>query len=60
MAKDDIAKLIYDETERRLDVMQKDDYEFPVKADKKDFIAIGALITVCVVLIGLCMIGVIK
>jgi len=55
-----IEKLIYDETKVRLEEMGGKDYIFPEKADKKDAIAIVSSIVVCVILIGLCMVGVIK
>lgn len=55
----DIGKIIDEETERRLAIMEADDYEWPEKADKKDAIAIVAIIAVCIGLIVCCMTGVI-
>lgn len=55
-----IEQIINDETKLRLDEMSKADYVFPQTADKKDFVAIVLSIAVCILLIGLCMIGVIK
>ena len=55
----DIGKIIDEETERRLAIMEAEDYEWPEKADKKDAIAIVAVIIVCIVLIVCCMTGVI-
>lgn len=55
----DIGKLIYDETEKRLAMMEKPDYVFPDKAGKKDAIAIVAAILICGALILGCMTGVI-
>lgn len=59
MAKEDIGKLIDEETKRRLDIMQQEDYVFPEKAGRKDVIAILTLIVICMVLIAGCMMGVI-
>lgn len=55
----DIGKLIDEETERRLAIMEADDYEWPEKADKKDAVAIVGIIIVCLALIVCCMTGVI-
>lgn len=62
MSKDsiEIGKLIEDETERRLEIMQSPDYEWPQKAGKWNYIAVIALIGICGLLILLCMIGVIS
>ncbi len=59
MAKEDIGKLIDEETKRRLEIMQQDNYVFPEKAGRKDLIAILVLIVICMVLISGCMMGVI-
>lgn len=59
MAKEDIGKLIDEETKRRLDIMQQENYVFPEKAGRKDVIAILTLIVICTVLIAGCMMGVI-
>ena len=40
--------------------MASPDYEFPKKADKKDWIGIIASCAVCLMLIVLCMVGVIE
>lgn len=56
----DIGKLIEEETEKRLEIMQRDDYEWPKKAGKWNWFAIGGAIVVCLVLIVLCMTGVIS
>ena len=58
--KTDIGKLIDEETERRLAVMEQPDYVWPKKAGIGDAVAIAAVLLVCVVLIVLCMTGVIK
>ena len=50
-----IEELIYEETDQRLKEMGAEDYVFPEKADKKDFIGIAAAVAVCIVLIVLCM-----
>ena len=56
----DIGKIIQEETEIRLNEMQSPDYEWPKKAGKWNWIAIGCAIGVCLVLIILCMTGVIS
>ena len=56
----DIGKLIEEETEKRLEIMQQPDYEWPKKAGRWNWIAIGCAIVVCLVLIVLCMTGVIS
>ncbi len=60
MAKQDIGKLIYEETEKRLEIMESPDYEFPEKATKKDYIMIAVLIAASISMIVLCMLGVIE
>lgn len=55
-----IEELIYEETDQRLQEMASPDYEFPKKADKKDWIGIIASCAVCLMLIVLCMVGVIE
>jgi len=57
---EDIGKLIDEETDRRLAIMEEPGYEFPPQATKWDWIAIVALIAVSSVLILACMTGVIK
>lgn len=54
-----IEQIIYDETEKRLDIMDKSDYEFPKKICKIDWIAIILTISVSMILILLCMLEVI-
>ena len=54
-----IEELIYEETEQRLQEMSSPDYEFPPKADRKDFIGIVVSIGLSLLLIVLCMTGVI-
>ena len=60
MATEDIGKLIDEETDRRLAIMENPNYEFPPKATVWDWVAIAALIAVSSVLILACMMGVIK
>ncbi|PWJ69683.1 hypothetical protein B0O40_2055 [Ruminococcaceae bacterium R-25] len=55
----DIGKLIDEETEKRLDIMQSPDYEFPKKAGMTDYVFICLSIIISIVLIVLCMTGVI-
>lgn len=59
MAQESIEQMIYDETERRLQIMEKSDYEFPKKAGKADAIGIVVSVVVSIILIVLCMTGVI-
>lgn len=56
----DIGKLIDEETEKRLDMMQSPDYEFPTKAGAWNWFVIGGAILASLVLIVLCMTGVIS
>ena len=62
MAKEkvDIGKLIDEETEERLKIMQSDDYEWPKKAGKWNWFVMGGAIIVSGILIVLCMTGVIS
>ena len=62
MAKEkvDIGKLIDEETEKRLEIMESPDYEWPKKAGKWNWIVMAGAIIVSLVLIVLCMIGVIS
>lgn len=54
-----IEQMIYDETQKRLAVMESPDYVFPKKITKADVIGIVASVAVSMVLIVLCMVGVI-
>lgn len=54
-----IEEIIYEETDQRLKEMAAEDYQFPQKADKADWIGIGVMIGVSALLIILCMVGVI-
>ena len=56
----DIGKLIDEETEKRLEIMQRPDYEWPQPAGKWNWYVIGISIAVCLALIILCMTGVIS
>lgn len=55
-----IEELIYNETKKRLAIMEKPDYEFPKSITKADVIAIASGIVLCLLLIALCMTGVIR
>jgi uncharacterized membrane protein YvbJ len=55
-----IEELIYSETNHRLAIMEKPDYEFPKSITKADIIAIVSAIVICSFLIALCMTGVIQ
>lgn len=55
-----IEQLIYDETKKRLEIMESEEYSFPEEANRKDAVIIISSIILCIALIGLCMIGVIK
>ena len=54
-----IEKLIYEETEKRLQIMEQPDYTFPERIHKADVIGIIAGVAGSIVLIALCMMGVI-
>ena len=51
-----IEQLIYEETERRLEIMQSDTYEFPKKMTRVDY-GIIASVAASLVLIVTCMLG---
>ena len=55
----DIGKLIDEETEKRLAIMQSPEYEFPKKAGTADWVFICLGIVISIILIVLCMTGVI-
>ncbi|EGL38845.1 hypothetical protein HMPREF9126_0771 [Parvimonas sp. oral taxon 110 str. F0139] len=55
-----IEKIIYEETEKRLEIMSKEDYEFPKKIAKTDWILICGIVIISIFLVILCMIGVIE
>ncbi len=55
-----IEEVIRTETEKRLAEMAEPDYEFPKKIGKSDIIAMVIGVLGSLILIGLCMIGVIK
>lgn len=52
-----IEQLIYEETERRLEIMQSDSYEFPKKMTRIDYGIIIASVAASLVLIVTCMLG---
>lgn len=52
-----IEQLIYEETERRLEIMQSDSYEFPKKMTRVDYGIIVASVAASLVLIVTCMLG---
>ena len=52
-----IEQLIYEETERRLEIMQSDTYEFPKKMTRVDYGIIIASVAAMLVLIVTCMLG---
>ena len=52
-----IEQLIYEETERRLGIMQSDTYEFPKKMTRVDYGIIIASVAASLVLIVTCMLG---
>lgn len=52
-----IEQLIYEETERRLEIMQSDTYEFPKKMTRVDYGIIIASVVASLVLIVTCMLG---
>lgn len=52
-----IEQLIYEETERRLEIMQSDTYEFPKKMTRVDYGIIIASVAASLVLIVTYMLG---
>ena len=52
-----IEQLIYEETERRLEIMQSDTYEFPKKMTRVDYGIIIASVAASLVLIVTCRLG---
>ena len=52
-----IEQLIYEETERRLEIMQSDTYEFPKKMTRVDYGIIIASVAASLVLIVTCILG---
>ena len=52
-----IEQLIYEETERRLEIMQSGTYEFPKKMTRVDYGIIVASVAASLVLIVTCMLG---
>ena len=52
-----IEQLIYEETERRLEIMQSDTYEFPKKMTRVDYGIIIPSVAASLVLIVTCMLG---
>ena len=52
-----IEQLIYEETERRLEIMQSDSYEFPKKMTRVDYGIIIASVAASLGLIVTCMLG---
>ena len=52
-----IEQLIYEQTERRLEIMQSDTYEFPKKMTRVDYGIIIASVAASLVLIVTCMLG---
>ena len=57
--KDHLEDLIYEETAKRLEIMEQPDYEFHKRMGKGDFVIIAVAVAVSLVLIALCMTGVI-
>ena len=52
-----IEQLIYEEPERRPEIMQSDTYEFPKKMTRVDYGIIIASVAASLVLIVTCMLG---
>lgn len=55
-----LEELIYEETKKRLDIMESKEYEFPEKISKTDSYIIISIIILSLLLIVLCMVEVIK
>ena len=60
MGQENIEKMIYEETERRLKIMESPGYEFPGPIRKADILGIVFAVGISAVLIFLCMMGVIE
>ncbi|MCI8514217.1 MAG: hypothetical protein HFI93_06255 [Lachnospiraceae bacterium] len=60
MEKQSIERILYSETEKRLNLMEQADYEFPERIAKSDAAMIIGSVALCVILIALCMTGVIR
>ena len=60
MSQENIEKMIYEETERRLKVMESSGYKFPGQISKTDIFGIVFVVGISAVLIFLCMMGVIE
>lgn len=59
MQNNNIGEIISSETKNRLEIMQREDYEWPPKAGIKDYIGIVAIVSIAGLLILGCMMGVI-
>ena len=55
-----LEELIYEETKKRLEIMESKEYEFPEKISKTDSYIIISIIILSLLLIVLCMVEVIK
>ena len=55
-----LEELIYEETKKRLDIMESKEYKFPEKISKADSYIIISIIILSLLLIVLCMVEVIK
>ena len=55
-----LEDLIYEETKRKLDIMESKEYEFPKRITMVDIYIIISIIIISLVLIILCMSEVIK
>ena len=55
-----LEELIYEETKKRLDIMESKEYKFPEKISKTDSYIIISIITLSLLLIVLCIVEVIK
>lgn len=55
-----LEELIYEETKKRLDIMESKEYKFPKKISRTDSYIIISIIILSLLLIVLCMVEVIK
>lgn len=55
-----IEQLIYQETEKRLEIMQDKKYQFPGRINAYDILTIITSVIVCIILIVCCARGVIE
>lgn len=48
---DDLSQALYDEIEQRIVQMESEDYQFPQRFSKKDYIVVILVVMICLALI---------